>query len=290
MKRWPWIIIVAGIGIALILVLAFRYEAKLAPGAATFTAAQMWSALWGVLFLLSILIVCVLAAEDQRDFLNLFVLAATGGALGWVIGIVATPQSSDESRVFGEYKTAIVGFLSGFAASKLSRLFDIVTDAPGGGTPKIFQRVYLSRILLFSCSFLVSVAAQYNVRQYGAGSVLVAADPASRDVKTGEVQAHAGKSIQFSGISSYDQDGSVQWSVSDPGIVTIDGGTGLFCFEHSKRANDKQVVQVLATSRWNHTTQKQMPVTLIVAADDPDPSPCKVAEPATDKKPPKAQP
>jgi hypothetical protein len=196
-------------------------------------------------------------ATNAQDFFISIVLGATGAALGWIIGIMATPQTMDEARAFGEYKTAIVGFLSGFAASKLSRIFDVLTDSAAGTEPKLFRRGYLLRILLFSSSFFVSLGAQYNIRQYASGSVIVTVDPSKKT--GGKIIAQQGEILQFSGSSSFSEDSSAAWSVSPAGAGTIDK-QGLFCWDN--QGVKDQVIYVIATSRWNQSRSAQVAVSL----------------------------
>jgi hypothetical protein len=266
--KWRLWIVGLTVGCVVLIISAFLAESSILPQSDPFSSAQFWSAVWGVAFLIVTLGVCVISAEDEKDFFATFLLATTGAGLGWVIGILATPHGSDEAAVFGQYRTAIVGFLSGFAASKISRVWDLLTDSSKPDQPpKLFTRLYLTRVLVFACCFLISLAAQYNIRQYGSATIITSAAVGGTDSGLGDIYVHPCKTLQFTGLASYPKDSTVKWSINDSSAAQITPDGRLFFGNPEKLKNSKEIA-VTARSEWNHSTEKTLKVHLIVDEDD----------------------
>jgi hypothetical protein len=229
---------------------------------------DIWSSLWTVVLGVSIALTMLAASQSNESFLNLLLFAVCGGAVGWVVGIMATPATADEERIFGEYKTAIVGFLSGFAVSKFNDVWRILTE---GTTPRLLSRNVLTRLLLFWSLFFLLVAQQYNVRRSAAGRILVSTfvEPASAMVQQtlGTVTVRPGATVTLKGAAAY-PNMEVDWSlVQDTALAkasTLTDST-LTVPEVSKLADVKngEAASVIATSRWNHSTRETLRIMLV---------------------------
>ena len=69
---------------------------------------------------------------------SMILLAALiGTALGWAVGILLAPYPEEQKR-FQRLSKGIAGFLGGYIAAKLDRVFDLLMDKTGGG-PLILQ-------------------------------------------------------------------------------------------------------------------------------------------------------
>lgn len=97
----------------------------------------------------------------ESSTLNVLV-AITGMMLGWVIGVVITPYSTNEKSRFAVYARAFSVFLSGYLVGKI--------DA---GVTALFNpdlwanHAFLAfRVLLFVSSLLVGILIAFMYRQY----------------------------------------------------------------------------------------------------------------------------
>jgi len=72
-------------------------------------------------FALSLVIIvgCFYVTSDASEqALNLTIIV-TGYAIGWVLGVLATPYTSGEEHRFAGYKQAISAFVGGYFLSKI---------------------------------------------------------------------------------------------------------------------------------------------------------------------------
>jgi hypothetical protein len=74
------------------------------------------------------ILLCVLV--HLRDSLA-WLSTALGLAAGWATGVLLAPYESERDR-FKEYAKVVSGFITGYAVSKLDRLFDLWFDADRG--------------------------------------------------------------------------------------------------------------------------------------------------------------
>lgn len=128
--------------------------------------------------LISGILVCVLI--HLRDLLA-WLFSAFGLASGWAVGILASPYQSEQQR-FKEYAKLAAAFVTGWAVTKIDRLFELSFDLTRG--PLILNPVVGSRVLLgFSCFFLAATAT-YVARKYvsfGPGSEQQPPPPTTTD-------------------------------------------------------------------------------------------------------------
>ena len=229
---------------------------------------DIWSSLWTVVLGALLTVAILSAADSKQSFLNYLLFAVSGGAIGWVVGILATPATADEERIFGEYKTAIVGFISGFAVSKANDVWRLLTE---GSTPRLFSMNVLTRVLLFVSMFFLLVAQQYSVRKADAGRVLVSAmvePPAALLQRTlGTLSVKPGAELSLKGAAAY-PDMDVDWSVRHDSklaeVVTLTGSTlAVPDVSQLQEIQSGDVVSVVATSRWNRSTQGVLQVILV---------------------------
>jgi hypothetical protein len=239
-----------------------------------------WYSGWVLILSAAVFVVLMVASQTPQEFLSYFVFALAGGAAGWITGMIASPSSPDEAKIFGEYKSAIVGFLSGFAASKISSLWDILTKDT---SPRLFQRAYITRILLFTAFFGMLAAQQYLVRQSSVRRMMtaVSVEPIEGPAKTikdpDSLTVSPGSAIILSGAADYEEIG-VDWTIRDASLDVlkafnaVDGKVkvqdGLVkiligrCEGESKTFCSKQTATIRATSRWNRSSVSDFKLTI----------------------------
>ena len=266
MSRILWIVIVIAVVIAAIAV---------GLGAGTklhLIGSALWPSLWTIVLGVAVVAILIKTSDSWASFLNYFLFALCGGTLGWIVGILASPATAQEERVFGDYKTAIVGFLSGFALTKINDLWKVVTS---GTPPLLLNPAVLNRLLLFSGMFLLLVAQQYNVRQSAEGAVIVSASvaPASALVNQtqGTISVKPGAKVTLKGAAAF-QEMDVDWSLTqdesafskavtlDKDVLTIPeaGNPAL----QDVKQGDK--LSLVATSRWNRSKTSTLQVILML--------------------------
>jgi hypothetical protein len=264
MSRIAWIVIVIVVVIAAI-------ATGLGAGAKLhLIGSALWPSLWTVVLCVAVIAILIKTAGSWATFLNYFLFALCGGTLGWIVGILASPATADEARVFGEYKTAIVGFLSGFAISKINDLWKMLSS---GTPPLLLNPAVLNRLLLFSGMFLLLVAQQYNVRQSAAGAVIVSAsvEPANAlvDRTLGTISVKPAAKVILKGAAAFEEM-DVDWSLTQDGsafskAVTLDKdvltipGVGDPALKDVKKGD---TVALVATSRWNRSKTGTLQVIL----------------------------
>lgn len=106
-----------------------------------------------------ILIVALLQLGDAMAWTT----TALGLAVGWATGILAAPYQSEHAR-FKRIGTAVAGFITGYAVSKVDRLFELWTDPARG--PLILEPTFAQRTVLFLTSFLLAAIVTYIGRKY----------------------------------------------------------------------------------------------------------------------------
>jgi hypothetical protein len=261
MSRILWIVIVIAVVIAAIAV---------GLGAGTrlhLLGNALWPSLWTVVLGVAVVAILIKTSGSWETFLNYFLFALCGGTLGWIVGILASPATAQEERVFGDYKTAIVGFLSGFALTKINDLWKVVTS---GTPPLLLNPAVLNRLLLFCGMFLLLVAQQYNVRQSAAGAVIVSAsvEPASALVNQtqGTISVKPGSKVTLKGAAAF-QEMDIDWSLTQDGsafskAVTLDKDV-LTIPDALNDVKQGDKVTLVATSRWNRSKTSAIEVILI---------------------------
>src|SRR5262245_26043604 len=61
---------------------------------------------------------------DERHRNMQILLCLFGGVLGWVVGIVITPQNAGEKQQFSDYGKGVAALVSGYTLAKLQSLLD----------------------------------------------------------------------------------------------------------------------------------------------------------------------
>ena len=82
--------------------------------------------------------------------------ALVGTALGWAVGILLAPYPEEQKR-FQRLSKGIAGFLGGYVAAKLDRVFDLLMDKTGGGPLILNLRVVRSLSIAVACLLVASV-------------------------------------------------------------------------------------------------------------------------------------
>jgi hypothetical protein len=107
----------------------------------------------------------VLFSENAAEFALSFLVGVAGGAVGSLLGTLASPYSHGEKTAFSEYMKAIATFLGGFMLSKLDKLLVMVAD-PKNLTD---HPVYGARVLVFVIVLVTSAITIYIFRMYYEG-------------------------------------------------------------------------------------------------------------------------
>ncbi len=101
--------------------------------------------------------------QDGHYAQSLMLVGITFTALGWIVGILASPYSTDERSSFSDLAKLIYGFLSGYALSKLDPLISELLK------PTSMQNIderYVVLVPFGITSFLVAVGLTYVTRRY----------------------------------------------------------------------------------------------------------------------------
>jgi|SRR5215469_3912675 len=94
--------------------------------------------------------------------------ALVGTALGWGVGLLLAPYPEEEKR-FQRLSKGIAGFLGGYVAAKIDRVFDLLMDKTGGG-PLIFNLHVVRSLSVGIACLLVSSVTVFVARTYWQGS------------------------------------------------------------------------------------------------------------------------
>lgn len=104
---------------------------------------------------------------QEGHYVQSFMLVGImGSALGWIVGILASPYSADERSSFSDLAKLIYGFLSGYILSKLDPLISHLL------TPNSIQSIeghYAALVPFGVTSFVVAVGVTYVTRCYWTG-------------------------------------------------------------------------------------------------------------------------
>lgn len=65
--------------------------------------------------------------KDQKAFALTLLFAATGAILGWLLGFLASPYTTEESKRFSDLARVAWAFVGGFVLSKLDPLLTRLT-------------------------------------------------------------------------------------------------------------------------------------------------------------------
>ena len=85
------------------------------------------------------------------------VLAALiGTLLGWAVGILLAPYPEEQTR-FQRLSKGIAGFLGGYVAAKIDRVFDLLMDKSGGMPLILNLRVVRNLSVAVACLLIASV-------------------------------------------------------------------------------------------------------------------------------------
>jgi hypothetical protein len=243
--------------------LCLWYSGQLLPPS---TSAVFWSAAWSVVFMLVLVCVILIVAGTGTEFLAWFSVGSLGAALGWILGIYASPSSPEEASHFTQLGTAVTALVSGALVTHLGALWQKLID---GDDPRILQKRYAIPLLIFLGTGLISVAAQYNIRENAPAPVVVSLqDPSalSRDAST-NLPIWEGQQLQFAALVSHSSDPSVdEWYLDSDNVdvkqaiqegkLAIDPKRGLAKSSLDGARGDK-TVRVIALSHWNHAWQGQ---------------------------------
>jgi|SRR5579884_2653673 len=109
------------------------------------------------------LIILLVVWRDAMAWLS----ALIGTALGWAVGILLAPYEEEQKR-FQRLSKGIAGFLSGYVAAKLDRVFDLLMDKSGGG-PLIFNLKVVRSISMAVACLVVAAVVVFVARTYWQG-------------------------------------------------------------------------------------------------------------------------
>ena len=90
--------------------------------------------------------------------------ALIGTALGWAVGILLAPYPEEEQK-FQRLSKGIAGFLGGYVAAKLDRVFDLLMDK-SGGLPLILNLRVVRNLSVAVACLLVASLTVFVARTY----------------------------------------------------------------------------------------------------------------------------
>ncbi|HEY6249324.1 MAG TPA: hypothetical protein VI685_05155 [Candidatus Angelobacter sp.] len=111
--------------------------------------------------LVAVTLICLLIA--WRDGIALLG-ALVGTALGWGCGILLAPYKEEQKR-FQRLSKGIAGFLGGYAAGKIDRVFDLLTDR-STGPPLLLNPHVLRSFWMALASLLITAITVFVARTY----------------------------------------------------------------------------------------------------------------------------
>ena|ERR1044071_501706 len=121
------------------------------------------AAIAGVLYLVLIAFLFLYTTSSTLRA-ELMLAGVTGGVLGWVAGILASPFNSSEKDEFSSINKLVYGFVSGWLVNKIDALF-ASSDAAKGAANELTWTF----IGYIATSFLIAVAITYIARSYWLG-------------------------------------------------------------------------------------------------------------------------
>lgn len=86
-----------------------------------------------------------------------------GAALGWIIGILASPYGDTEQKQFSQLVKDVSVFLSGYALAKIDPIIARIVNPD----TLLNNPINILRILIFLSAFLLSLLLTFEHRQYG---------------------------------------------------------------------------------------------------------------------------
>jgi hypothetical protein len=119
--------------------------------------AQTLGYVLGVIFIAGLLYLC---NQLGGNFVLNYLAFITGAALGFVIGILASPKWEGQREAFEQYGKAIATFVSGFLLAKFE---EPLRTAFGGSGPE--AEVLLGRFAIFASAFLIGALFSWKARE-----------------------------------------------------------------------------------------------------------------------------
>jgi threonine/homoserine/homoserine lactone efflux protein len=97
-----------------------------------------------------------------KEFAFTFVIGICGAALGWLVGLLASPYTKDEESRFTAMSKAISVFFSGYAVAKLEPIVGWLTSPDRLAS----NHLLVARILVFVAVFSTAIIQMYVYRIY----------------------------------------------------------------------------------------------------------------------------
>jgi len=101
--------------------------------------------------------------SDKAQQGRLLLIGAGGSTLGWLIGIMVTPYSKEESKRLSEVARLAYGFLTGYVVSKLDRVIEHLFAGPIDGAINLLA---IDFVVIGVTAFGASVGFTYISRSY----------------------------------------------------------------------------------------------------------------------------
>lgn len=117
----------------------------------------------GVMVLLSWIVAYWTHQEYALSGYSLSVLVGLLGiTAGWLVGILASPVNTDETKSFAKYASIVASFFSGYVLAQLEPSLREVF----GSAEVLVNPIYGIRVSLFSINFLCALITVYVYRIY----------------------------------------------------------------------------------------------------------------------------
>ena len=215
-----------------------------ASGVATFIVTGV-SESWGVIvttfwaLLAAALLLWIAWSSDTNERRVQIGLGLVGGAAGWLLGILLSPQTAAEQEAFGTYRTALIGVASGFFVAKATPLIEFLLT-PASYTTSTFLLV---RVAFFLASVLLTTIGAYTARSNAPGQVKIMA-PKEIRYNGDAYELPPEKPFTFAARVNHATNTAVQWTIDprDPRDTGASISEGVF--KYSKPLSKGQSVEL----------------------------------------------
>jgi D-alanyl-lipoteichoic acid acyltransferase DltB (MBOAT superfamily) len=101
-------------------------------------------------------------SPDEIEFVLHISVMVAGAAIGWIIGILASPYGEKEKEQFSTIVKGVTVFFSGYALAKVDPIITALLKPEA-----ILQPVVAFRAIAFLTSFLLAMIIAFVYRKYG---------------------------------------------------------------------------------------------------------------------------
>jgi hypothetical protein len=221
-----------------------------ASGVAAFIVTGV-SESWGVIvttfwaLLAAALLLSIAWSSDANERRVQIGLGLVGGAAGWLLGILLSPQTAAEQEAFGTYRTALIGVASGFFVAKATPLIDyLLTPANYTTSPAL-----LVRVAFFVAAVLLTTIGAYTARSNAPGHVKIIA-PKEIRYNADAYELTPENPFTFAARVNHATNTGVQWTIDprDPRDTAASISEGVFKYSKPLSKGQSAELDIVAFS------------------------------------------